>query len=394
MIRKVLAIALLNVQQMLRNPAELVGVLLLPIALTLVFGSAFGGDGEQPLQVPVVDEDGSAYATQVIELLDAEKSFEVVAVDRTEAVRRVRESENSLAVVIPHGFGDDVEAGDARIEVMRDPTSEGGFAAMAVVEGIAVRISANIMAADIPSQLPFPVPGTSFAERYAAADALWEPEPPVSVTGETVVASDVRGDSEFADNNTQYSTGFTVMFIMFVTFGGASGILEEREQGTLRRLLVTPNDRTLLVAGKILGIVITAVLQASILVGIGAAFFGVGWGKDPLAVTLLMLTYILAVTGLAILVSAVVRSRDQLSGLMPLLSVGLAMLGGSFWPLQIVSPFMQTVAKMTPTGWAMIGLTDVVARNQGLQAAAVPALVLLGFAVVSMGLGARLLKFE
>ncbi|MDO9556024.1 MAG: ABC transporter permease [Coriobacteriia bacterium] len=394
MIRKILAIGLLNVQQMLRNPTELVGVILLPVALTLVFGSAFGGGEDRPVTVPVVDEDASAYSAQVGALLGAEESFEVTTVARAEAERRVREGEAAIAVIVPDGFGEAVENGDAIIEVMRDPASQNGFATMAVLEGVAVRMSADVTAARIPEQMPFPLPLTSFAERYDAADALWEPAPPVSVVGQTVVASEVRGDAEFASNTTQSSAGFTVMFIMFVTFGGASGILEEREQGTLRRLLITPNHKTVLVVGKIFGIVITAVLQALILVGIGAALFGVPWGNDPLAVGVMLLSYILAVTGLAILVSAVVRSRDQLSGLMPLLSVGLAMLGGSFWPLQIVSPFMQTIAKLTPTGWAMIGLTDVVARNQGLEAAVLPAAVLLGFAAVSMGIGARLLKFE
>lgn len=57
-------------------------------------------------------------------------------------------------------------------------------------------------------------------------------------------------------------------------------------------------------------------------------------------------------------------------------------------------PFMQTVAKFTPTGWAMAGLTDIVARNAGFSAAITPSLVLLGFAIVSLALGARLLRFE
>ncbi|MBN2403975.1 MAG: ABC transporter permease [Coriobacteriia bacterium] len=394
MIRKIVAIGWLNVQQMMRNPAELVGVILLPVALTLVFGSAFGSGEARPLLIPVVNEDGSSYATQVSGLIDAEESFEVTSVSREEAERRVREGDNALAVIVPDGFGEEVESGDAAILIMRNPASENAFAAMAVIEGVAVRMSADVAAANLPSRMPFSTEPSTFAERYRAADGLWEPAPPVSVVGETVVASDVRGDSEFASNNTQYSTGFTVMFIMFVTFGGASGILEEREQGTLRRLLITPNNKMVLVVGKIFGIVMTAVIQTLILVGIGAVVFSVPWGNAPLAVVLLFLSYILAVTGLAILLSALVRSRDQLSGLMPLLSVGLAMLGGSFWPLQIVSPVMQTIAKLTPTGWAMIGLTDVVARNQGMQAALLPAAVLLGFAAVSLGLGARLLKFE
>ena len=78
-------------------------------------------------------------------------------------------------------------------------------------------------------------------------------------------------------------------------------------------------------------------------------------------------SYMLAGTGLAVMVSALVRTRDQMSGLSPLVSTGLAMLGGCLWPLEVVAPFMQTVAKFTPTGWAVMGLTDVVARNQGIE---------------------------
>ena len=70
------------------------------------------------------------------------------------------------------------------------------------------------------------------------------------------------------------------------------------------------------------------------------------------------------------------------------------MLGGCLWPIEVVSPFMQTVARLTPTGWAVIGLTDVVARNQGIGAALLPAAVLLGFAAVSLGIGVRMLRFE
>jgi len=55
------------------------------------------------------------------------------------------------------------------------------------------------------------------------------------------VASEVRGDSVLAEGQAQSSIGFTVWFILFMTFGSAGGILEEREQGTLRRLLVAPH---------------------------------------------------------------------------------------------------------------------------------------------------------
>lgn len=391
MIRRVMALAWLNTLQLLRNPAEVIALLALPLALTMVFGASFAGSDRRQMPLPVVDEDGGAYAAQVVQLLEEEQSFDVKPMTRQEAEAAVTAQEAGLAVFIPDGFQEAVNAGDAKIETLSFPTSNDAVAIRAVVQGIAVRMSTNAAAASIVSGVN---PTKTFEQVYKASDALWEPEPPVSVEGQTVIASEVRGEGVQASGNTQASAGFTVFFLMFVTFGGAGAILEEREQGTLRRLLVTPTDKSVLIAGKIVGIVTTAIAQVLILTTFGRLVFGVPWGRHPLAEAMVLFTYILAVTGLAVLVSTIVRSRDQFSGAGPILSTGLAMLGGSYWSLDIVSPFMQGVAKATPTGWAMIGLTDILARNQGVEAAVVPSLILLGFAAVTLGLGVKLLTFE
>ncbi len=391
MIRRIAALTWLNLVQLLRNPSEVVGVIVLPLALTLLFGSAFAGQGESEMRVLVVDEDGSALSARVGTLVDAEPSFETSAVSRVEAERLISEGDAPVAIMLADGFGERVERGDATIEIMRDPGSEGALALSAVVHGIATRMSGSARAAAVVTTLR---PDAAFADVFARADAAWEPEPPVSARGEIVVASEVRGDSVMASGSTLSPIGFTVWFILFLTFGSAGGILEERETGTLRRLLVTPSSRTTIMLGKIAGIVVAAIAQASILVGLGALLFGVPWGRDPLAVIMVLGSYILAGTGLAVLVSAVVRTRDQLGGLSPLFATGLAMLGGCLWPIEVLSPVMRTVAKLTPTGWAVLGLTDVVARNQGVASAIMPTLVLTAFALVSLAIGARLLRFE
>ena len=393
--RRILALAWLNAIQLLRNPGEMVGVIGLPIALTLLFGSAFSGQGEQALTVLVVDEDASEYSVQVAALIDAEPSFETSAVTRAEAERLISDGTNGVAVVVPAGFGSALqtaESGAARIEVLRDPASESAYAVISIVQGIGMRMSGNASAAVTVSDMTRGA--VSFREAYLRADAAWEPRPPVSAEGQVVVASEVRGDSVLAEGSTLSSIGFTVWFVLFMTFGSAGGILEEREQGTLRRLLVTPANKTVIIAGKVAGVLLAAVAQVVILASVGDLLFGVPWGRDLPAVALVLGAYVLAGTGLAVLVTALVRSRDQLSGLSPLISTGLAMLGGCLWPIEVVSPFMQTVARLTPTGWAVIGLTDVVARNQGVGAALLPAAVLLGFAAVSLGIGVRMLRFE
>lgn len=397
MMRKILALAWLNAIQLFRNPAELVGVIVLPLLLTMLFGAAFGGGAEKPLNVLFVDEDGSEYSAQVGALVDAEPSLKTVEATRDEAEAQIAAGDAAVAVVVPAGFGEGLESLDATIEVMRDPASENAFAVLSVVQGIAMRMSGNAGAADlirvIAEETGMPIE-TDFGTRFAEADVKWEPTPPIYAQGQTVVASEVRGDSVIAEGSTQSSVGFTVWFILFMTFGSAGGILEEREQGTLRRLMVAPISRGTILSGKIVGTVLAATAQALILVLVGALAFDVPWGHDPLGVAMVLGAYILAGTGLAVMVSALVRTRDQMSGLSPLISTGLAMIGGSMWPLEVVGPAMQFAARLTPTGWAVMGLTDVVARNQGAGAAVVPTLVLLGFAAVTLGIGVKMLKFE
>jgi ABC-2 type transport system permease protein len=192
----------------------------------------------------------------------------------------------------------------------------------------------------------------------------------------------------------QYSLGYTLMFMMFMGLGAAGGFLEEREQGTLARLLMTPTSKAVLVAGKVVGIFATVALQAAILIGAGALLFGVPWGQDPLAVVLIVGTFGLATTGLGVMLSTIVRTRGQMSAATAVLAVVLSMLGGAYWPLDIVSPTMRTIAYFTPTGWAMQALTDVVVRYQGVSQALLPSLVLAGMAALFLAVGISRLKLE
>lgn len=150
----------------------------------------------------------------------------------------------------------------------------------------------------------------------------------------------------------------------------------------------------MLVIGKVAGIYATVMLQAAIMIGFGVFLFHVPWGDDPLAVIMIISTFGLAATGLGIMISALAHARGQVSALTAVGATALAMLGGAYWPLDIVSPIMRTVALLTPVGWAMTGLIDVVVRAQGVGQAVLPSAVLLGMSAVFLGIGVSQLKWE
>lgn len=402
--RRMLAIARLNLLELFRDRGELVGVIVLPLMLTWVFGTAFGSQGvERALEVPVADLDGSRYSRQIVELLDATPGFDAAPFAEDEARTLVADGDAPVALVIPEGFGSAVESGEkATLETVRSPGSQNGQAAVEVVEGAASRVAANAEAARAVMPLlaesspaaPAPAEQPAFGELYDLADGYWEPEPPVGVSAERVAASRERAAELEAPSNTQYSLGFTVFFVFMTALGSAGGVLEDRELGTLRRILAAPARRFEVLGGKVLGVAAVSAFEAAILVGLGALVFRVPWGADPLAVGLVLLSLVLAATGLGVMVSALVRTRGQMSALGPVLSTALAMLGGCYWPLEITTPFMQQLARFTPTGWAMIGLKDVVARGGGFEAALLPSGILLAFAAVAIGVGVTRLRLE
>lgn len=420
--RRAIAIAWLNLVELFRDRGELVGVIILPLLLTWVFGTAFGSQGaERPLEIPIADQDGSAYSRQIATIIADAPAFETTTMTAEEARELVRAGDAPVAVIIPEGFGAAIEeSGTASIEAINDPSSDRGQAALEVVNGAALRVSANAVAAraamnslNTPSPKAFasggmsrnggwtpPYPGAvlgvelDFAETYGIADAFWEPVPPVDIDASYVQATAAREAELEAPANTQYSVGFTVFFVFMVALGSAGGVLEERELGTLRRLLATPARRAEILGGKVLGVAFVAAFEAAMLVGFGALVFGVKWGQDPLAVAVLLLALVIAATGLGVMLSALVRTRSQMSALSPVLSTALAMIGGCYWPLEITSPFMQTLARFTPTGWAMIGLKDVVARGMGVEAVLLPVAILLAFGLAAIAVGVARLRLE
>lgn len=412
--RRVFAIARLNLIELSRDRTELVAVIVLPLLLTWFFGTALGGEGAgRPLDVPVADLDGSVYSKQIVAELDGTEAYDVMAVSEVEARRLVDDGDSPVAIIVPSGFGESVESWTqeeqgpvATVEAVRYPGSQNGQAVIEVVEGAATRVATNVEAARVALDLldidtleeepvrPRPSEPPAFAEVYDVADGFWEPDPPVAVEANTVQASGAHAAELEAPENTQYSLGFTVFFVFMTALGSAGGVLEDRELGTLRRVLAAPARRAEVLAGKVLGVALVAGFEAAILVVFGSVVFGVPWGSDPVAIALLLLALVLSATGLGVMVSALVRTRSQMSAIGPVMSTALAMLGGCYWPIEITSPAMQRIAQFTPTGWAMVGLKDVVARGQGLEAVLLPVAVLLGFAVVAIGVGVTRLRLE
>ena len=126
----------------------------------------------------------------------------------------------------------------------------------------------------------------------------------------------------------------------------------------------------------------------------GQFAFGVNWGQAPLALVLLLLAFSFSLTSLGMLIAGVAKTYAQADALASILMYSIAALGGAWWPIEITPEWMQRVAQLTPTYWAMQGFNDIITRGLGVQAVLPEAIMLLVFGVIYLSVGVWRFRYE
>jgi ABC-2 type transport system permease protein len=183
--------------------------------------------------------------------------------------------------------------------------------------------------------------------------------------------------------------GFALMFVFFLVKDLATKVVEERETGTLPRLLMAPVSRAAILIGKALPFFVLAVVQLMATFAIASAVFDYPMVR-PLAMVVVSLCTAAAVAGMGILIAALAKTEGQAGGLTVLIVLALGIVGGVTGPAASVPG----LRNLTPHYWALQGFTDVMARGVGIASVWLPCVVLLGFALVALAIGVARFRFE
>jgi ABC-2 type transport system permease protein len=156
-----------------------------------------------------------------------------------------------------------------------------------------------------------------------------------------------------------------VLFLGVTLLLLASGAVESRRLGVLRRLTAAPLRRRTLVAAQIATSLCVAAAQSVGLLVVGRLLFGVHWG-DPAGVFLVLAMLSLAYSGAAALVGARSRTEEQAVSLAVVLGIVCGMLGGCMYPLDVVGPVVRAVGHVVPQAWAMDAFVKLIYDHAGL----------------------------
>ena len=219
---------------------------------------------------------------------------------------------------------------------------------------------------------------------------------PLYLTGiETIaLAPGTHGGYASAIIHADYTHSLVGAALLAVVFGTSMSMHDERDWGTLARLLVAPGGFTRILLGKLAARFVVGVLQMLILLAWGHYVFGVSLGSSPIAFVLLTMAAVFAVVAAGMLVAGLARSREQTLPLGLSLVMALSALGGCWWPQSMQPDWMNRISPVVFTTWAMRGLNDLILRERGLDAVALPVGVLLAYGAVTMALGLRLFRMR
>tara|TARA_R110002095_G_scaffold131203_1_gene113964 strand:- start:989 stop:1849 length:861 start_codon:yes stop_codon:yes gene_type:complete len=171
--------------------------------------------------------------------------------------------------------------------------------------------------------------------------------------------------------------GVAVMILMFTAIFSTISIIEDRKEGFLQGVLVSPVPRISIVLGKLLGGTILAVLQAVLFILLGPLLNIVGLAPDfetgitlagflPLVLFLFLLGF--SLTALGYLIAWPMESTQGFHAIMSVFLMPMWLLSGSFFPAG-ESGWLSWIIRANPLTYGVTGLRRILAPEAGLPSA-------------------------
>ena len=345
-----------------RDPFSLATSVGIPLVLVTLVTLVFSGGQAAPQgRLLVADEDGtllSQVLTGAFTRDPLSKMFVMETTPREEGRRRMDRGDASALLIIPKGFQDAVfQSQPAQLVLVTNPAQsilpsiaeqtisimvDGGF----YLQRLAAIPLRSIGTGQPPSDATVAQVSIAFNQIGRSLTKYLNPELiklELNVTAEKRESQNVAG---------VFLPAMLFMGLLFVANSYALDIWKEQSWGTLRRLATTPASLGALLGGRLISL--TVILSGVAFVGVGGMrwFANVPVASVPLAAIWLIFSgtafYLFLV---AITVHAAGQRAANVVG--NLIVFPLALLGGSFFPFEMMPDWMARIGRFTPNGWAI-----------------------------------------
>jgi ABC-type multidrug transport system permease subunit len=358
---------------------------LIAILLVVIFGR---GEARPHGTLLIADEDRGIGAMLLAGAFSQGSLGDMITVEkvnRADGRRRMDKGGASALLIIPKGFTDALlEAKPATIELIRNPSqrilpgiveemvsmlADGAFYLQAVAGDQLRAISSS----SAPTDAGIAEISVRFNRVVQGLQKYLNP-PLIQVQNKVIVDPDDRPGAFAA----MMLPGLLYMGVFFIAGGLATDVWRERTSGALRRVATTPASLGIFLAGKMLAAAIVLAIVGAFGLTLAHLLIDLPVANFPLA------TVWIAASGcglyLLIMILQSAASTERVASLLSnFVMLPLTMLGGSFFPLEIMPKGLATIGRLTPNGWSVQQLQAILSGS--LQPAALA--VVAGFLAVA-----------
>jgi ABC-2 type transport system permease protein len=353
LIRGAVAIFKRDFKKFLSNPFVVIMTLMMPIMYLVIFGNAFGGTISH-VPVGVVQEAPPYNNTQLfseasvalnhITQKDSPKLLDVtVYADETSAKRDLAKGLLSAVVVFPSEISNEH----------------------------AVRLYVDSSNSIIPSLVEAAV--RSVLATLGAHN-------PVAI-------NKIYGDIKYIQF---FGVGVIMMAIFTSTmFGGGIALIRDREAGIHEGYLVTPVQRTSIIAGIISSGTVRAFIAgfSIFLIDIFITGITIQSFEDFLLVILVILIACVGVTSLVVSFASRFSAQQEYASVVAFLNLILFMTSGAFYPVLGMPDWLRWITIINPEYYGVDALRGIILRGQGLDVIGMDLVALLIFSGAMFILG-------
>src|SRR5215212_985826 len=292
--RALLLLTVANIKSFTRGRSALFWTLAFPLIFVLLFGSIFSG-GSSERTIGFADSDVTPASAQLKQAFGGLPNVKIVTGSEGQLLDQMKKGDVSTVVVVPLGYGQQIatKTGPADVTVYTDPSQSQAEAATRQLVGF-VLSAVNQAASGVPP----------------AVQPVFTPVQTTNLTFISYLVPSILG-----------------MSLMQLGVFAAVPLVADRQKLILKRLQATPLRRWQLVGSNVLMRLLIAVVQTTIIVGVGSAAYHVQVAGSWLLIGALILLGSLAFIALGYVIASFAATEDAANGMTSAVQMPLTYLG-------------------------------------------------------------------
>jgi ABC-2 type transport system permease protein len=357
----------------------------LPIILITLFAYAFGAVGKRNKQsekynLTVSDLDSTISSRDAISGLDSQKTLHV-SLERLETAQdAVRKGKKDAVLIFHKGFGDSLANGNPLpVELQYDEAQEAqvGMLQQALFSTLAMLPygkNGNLVKTmnkgfdrmlgksdeQIKNSVHSQVESLSNTiQNGMKANPDMKAGASYNMGSEIKMTKLVQAKEDNSLGLVQAVAGTAIMMLLFSVAGMGASLLDEKQEGTLKKLLYSPMNPNNILFGKMVYMNLISITQLTIMFVYASLVLGLDIKHHIPSLVIMIFFTAYACSSFGVFLSSFAKTRQQVQGFSTLIVLVMSCIGGSMIPEFIMPSFMQKISVFSVNYWGIQGFYDI-----------------------------------